>query len=275
MLSLSAPRVHIVNSHYAKKAELDSPTLARSRVVLERSLGGGRALTRTEIAAALARAGIAAAGQRLAYLIMHAELEQVVCSGPRRGKQFTYMLIDERVPRGVTLDREAALAELTRRYFASHGPATIRDYVWWSGLTVRQAKEGLESIKSRLVHQTIGDRTYWSVGPRSRSRVSTPSVFLFPNYDECLIAYRDRDSFAEEPNHRTADPSGKPPTYFAHHIVIDGQVAGSWRRTPARGGIHVEAALQRSLTRLEKLALSEEVERLGKFMTTPATLSIH
>ena len=91
---------------------------------------------------------------------MHAELERVIGSGPLRGRQFTYALLDERVPPSAPLDRDASLAELTRRYFTSHGPATIRDFVWWSGLTVREAKTGVELIASELTRKTVGGREY-------------------------------------------------------------------------------------------------------------------
>jgi len=99
----------------------------------------GRQRTRPELAAALVRVGIQAAGLRLGYIMMHAELEQLICSGPRRGKQFTYALLDERVPSAKTLDRDAALAELTKRFFQSHGPALVEDFAGWSGLTVADA----------------------------------------------------------------------------------------------------------------------------------------
>ena len=124
--ALTAPRVHAANCSYYRKLELDDRLLARSRAVFERTLDGGAHRTRTELASALARAGIVADGHRLAYLVMHAALERVICSGPRRGKQFTYARLDERAPGARTLARDEALAALTRHYFSSHGriPAT-------------------------------------------------------------------------------------------------------------------------------------------------------
>ena len=127
--------------------------------VIERELGGRRHRTRQELAVALGKAGIPAAGQRLAYLMMSAELDQVICSGPRRGKQFTYALLAERAPRARVLPRDEALGELTRRYFTSHGPATLRDYVWWSGLTMKDARRGVEIAGRALVQETFGDLT--------------------------------------------------------------------------------------------------------------------
>ena len=97
---LTGPRVQALNAYYARKNELDAKTVARSRAVIERALAGGHQRTRTELAAVLVKAGIRAEGQRLAYLMMSAELDQLICSGPRRGKQFTYALLEERAPKG-------------------------------------------------------------------------------------------------------------------------------------------------------------------------------
>ena len=149
MLALSAPRVHAVNAYAYRTFELDAAVLARSRAALERALAGGRQLTRLELAKVLQRAGVQADGPRLAHVMMHAELDAVICSGARRGKQFTYALLEERAPRAKVLPRDEALAELTRRYFASHGPATLRDYVWWSGLTARDARAGMADELAR------------------------------------------------------------------------------------------------------------------------------
>ena len=99
MLALSGPRVNAVNAHYYRKMDLDERTFSRSRTVIERALRDGQHLTRPELKAALGRARIVADGPRLAFLIMRAELDAVVCSGPRRGNQLTYALLDERVPR--------------------------------------------------------------------------------------------------------------------------------------------------------------------------------
>ena len=151
MLALTGPRVQTRMRPYDKALELDARLYARARTLIERALEGGRHLTREELSAALRRGRIEATGQRLAYLVMHAELEGIICSGPRRGKQFTYALLAERAPRARTLARDEALAELARRYFTSHGPATLRDFVWWSGLRVKDAALGVALGKVRVL----------------------------------------------------------------------------------------------------------------------------
>src|SRR5882762_9944043 len=128
LLQVTAPRVHALNAYYNKQHKLDSKLLAKSNSLIAKALEGGAHLTRSELAAVLTRGGIRAAGNRLAYIVMRAELDAIVCSGAMRGKQHTYALLDERVPHGKTLNREEALAELARRYFTSRGPATLNDF---------------------------------------------------------------------------------------------------------------------------------------------------
>ena len=142
MLALSGPRVDAISAHYYRKMELDERTFTRSRKVLGRVLRDGTYLTRPELGAALGRAGITASGIRLAFLTMRAELDAVICNGPRRGNQRTYALLEERVPPAKPIDRDEALTKLALRYFTSHGPATLRDYVWWSGLTFAMPAPG-------------------------------------------------------------------------------------------------------------------------------------
>ena len=270
MLALSGPRVNAVNAHYYRKFRLNDGIFARSRIVLERALRDGKHLTRTELASALRSARIAADGPRLAFLVMRAELDAVICSGAMRGKQSTYALLDERVPRAKTLDREAALAELARRYFTSHGPATLRDYAWWSGLTVRDAKAGVELVSPALVREQVDGLTCWSVDGRAPAVPPSPTAHLLPNYDEYLIAYKDRDHVVGAHNGdgvtRIKDP-------FIHHVVIDGRLAGSWKRTVSARSVAVEISTDAQPTEATRRALDTAVARLGRFMALPASFS--
>jgi len=132
MLALTAPRVNAVNAHRYRELELDTATFRKTNAALAKALEGGRQLTRDELRELLARARITVAGQRMAHIMMRAELDAVVCSGARRGKQFTYALLDERAPRARSLSHDDALVELSRRYFPSRGPATVQDFAKWS-----------------------------------------------------------------------------------------------------------------------------------------------
>jgi Winged helix DNA-binding domain len=274
MLALTGPRVLAGNRHYTRRNGLDEKVLARSRRVLERALGGGRFMTRTALGAVLARAGIEGGGQRLAYLMMDAELQQVICSGPRQGRQFTYALLEERAPRARALAGDEALAELAKRYFASHGPATVRDFVWWSGLTVKQAKTGLEALGRQAVSDAIDGVTYWSVpGPTpsvKKTRPAVPAVYLLPNYDELMNALRERGLFL--------DASGPPParafSRLPHQLAIDGVLRGAWRRTTAARGLTIAVRPFRPLSRMENAALARAVASYGRFSGLAAELVV-
>ena len=184
MLALTGPRVQARSVPYHRRAGArqgcPDAQPARLRALARRGEAPDAHGART----ALTRAGIAVDSLRLAFLVMHAELDQVICSGPRQGKQFTYALLDERAPRVRALERDEALAELTKRYFASHGPATVRDFVWWSGMTVKQAKAGLEMLGRAAASDTVDGVTYWSVpsatSGRKRTGGSEPRSLCFP-----------------------------------------------------------------------------------------------
>jgi winged helix DNA-binding protein len=274
MLALSGPRVNAISAHYYRKMELDERTFTRSRRVFERVLRDGRALTRPELGAALHRAGITAGGTRLAFLTMRAELDAVICNGPRRGKQFTYALFDERVPPAPAIDREAALANLARRYFTSHGPATLKDYAWWSGLTVRDAKAGIDLAGSSLVCDEVGGFAFWSADGRrttkSSTRSTSPCAHLLPNYDEYLIAHKDRH-LVVSPGSGDGVVRIKDP--FVHHVIVDGRLAGSWTRTAKNGSVHVNCAMYARPTAETVGAIDAAVARLGRFMESSATSS--
>ena len=271
MLALSGPRVDSTLRHYYKVQELDAKLFRRSRTVLERVLEGGRSLTRAELGAALASARISTSGIRLAFVVMQAELTSVICSGPRRGKQFTYMLFEERVGKTRTMARDEALGELTRRYFTSHGPATIRDFVWWSGLTVVDARAGLAMNASTLVQDQVDGLTCWHDGRRLGSAASSPFVRLLANYDEYFIAFKDRGCFTEP---RPSTATSRDRSIFAHQLVIDGQLCGAWSRTLRPRRVDISVRPSRVLTSAEQDAIEVESGRYGRFLRLAPSLRV-
>jgi hypothetical protein len=271
LLALSAPRIHAANDYYYRQSNLDAKTFAKSCAMIHRVLEGGKTSTRAELAVHLKRARIPADGLKLAYLMMHAELEGVICSGPRRAKQFTYALLDERVPPGRTLDREAAATELAKRYFSSHGPATARDFAWWSGLTIKDAQRAAESASS-LEFSSIGGIVHWTGKDSDASLLKGGCGLLLPNYDEYLIAYKDRAAFIDAS--RTANIVARSNGAFANHLAIDGCLAGSWSRTIKATTVLIEVAPYKKLTPAQTRAVTNACDCYGEFLGLKATLAI-
>jgi hypothetical protein len=280
LLELTAPQVHKRMATYDRRLGLDAKAKRRGTAIIERALRDRRYLTRQELRQRLARAKLPLDATRLAHLCLHAELERVICSGPRRGRQSTYALFDERLPATRRLSRDEALAELARRFFQSHGPATIRDLVWWSGLATPDAKRAIDMWSggssdppSRLRRLDAGGLTYWSLaGTPPRARRSD-RAHLLPIYDEYLVAYRDR---AAVPHGSLPMMSFRPgaPLAFQHPLVVAGQVAGTWRVVSHAGSLSIEVAAARRLTTLEKQRLDAAADSYGRFIAAPVTLSI-
>jgi winged helix DNA-binding protein len=254
LLEFTAPRVHQALAFGRRYYGLTDAVHRRAARTIERALERDECLTRKELAVHLERAGIPAAGVPLAFVTIYAELEGVICSGPRLGKQFTYMLLARRAPRARRYLRDEALAELTKRYFRSHGPATVRDFVWWSGLTAADAKRGLAIVRARSA--AIDGLTYWTVGPRRAVTNHRDVVHLLPVYDEYLVAYRDLE----------AVPRGKASWgVLPQAVVCDGQVIGTWKATRRSATPEVAVTLGRPLTRAEQRRLDEAIERYTRF----------
>jgi len=271
MLALTAPRVKAAIAYYDRQLELDEAVLRRSKAALMRALRDGKALTRSELAQILRRARVDTTGsQRLGHLLMHAELDGIVCSGPRRGKQATYALLEERAPPVVPLVRDEALLQLTRRYFATRGPATAKDFAWWSGLTLADARQGVQIAGRRLEREVIGDETYWH-DPAVRSpRKRSPTAHLLPNFDEYVVGFENRSAVAKRL--RSTGSATADAALLAHAIVVDGQVVGGWKRTLAKTGVAVELTPRARLSASEKRAVVGAAKAFGAFLELPLRL---
>jgi hypothetical protein len=271
MLKLTAPRVHAANAYMYHTLELDKVIFKRSNAALAKILQGGTPLTRTELTAALKKAGIDANGLRLGYLMMYAELEGLICSGPRRGKQFTYALLEERAPKVNTLKHDEALAELVRRYFTTRGPATLQDFTWWSGLTMADARSGMEMVKSQFVSEVLNGQAYWFAESKPPAKKKSPIACLLPNYDEYFIGFRDRSAIAS----RAGQPNlaENSTALNSHILILDGQVVGGWKRTLKKNAVVIDLNLTTTLTNAEKQAVTVAAKQYGKFLDLPVELA--
>jgi hypothetical protein len=259
MLDLTGPRVMRTVHSWTRREGIDGRTLRRAATLFERALAGGVTLTRAEFGERLRRAKIVASAAQMAFVTMYAELEGIVCSGPRRGRQFTYALVAERAPRARRMTADESLAELTRRYFTSHGPATIRDFVWWSGLTVAETRRGLEMTRAN--RRAVDGLDYWSIGD-VRARPGA-TVHLLPIYDEYLVAYRDRVAVPHGPG--TVGVAGGGVT-FRHALVSGGEVAGTWNVRAGRHGWALAVTPMRRLSRAERDGVAVAAARFARFL---------
>ena len=267
MLELTAPRVKAILTHYDRKLGLTARVLLRCHDTMTKALDADGPLTREELAKRLERKRVDARGQRLARIVMHAELEGVVCSGPRRGKQFTYALLERRVPRAARIDRDEARAKLALRYFASHGPAQIKDFAWWSGLTVKDASGGLESVKSQLQGEIVDGKTYWS-SPTRAPKQRSPQAHLLSIYDEYTIAYKDRSALGAGHMGEILLRMGNALTAV---LVLDGKIAGTWKRAIGKNAVDVVVRPLRELSPADKKAVTVAAKRYGAFLGVRAT----
>jgi hypothetical protein len=186
-----------LNAYYRRQLGIESELLKRCEVVLIMALQGGNWRTRRELAGVFAEAGIVLSGQGMGYVLAHAELEGLICSGPLKGKQHTYALLEERAPKTPSLQHDA-LAELTLRYFSSHGPASAKDFRWWSSLSAADVTKGLAMVASSLEHEVENDIELWlSPSGNASSQIPSPAVHLLYGLDEYVVGYAESRPFLD------------------------------------------------------------------------------
>jgi hypothetical protein len=267
MLQLSSARTVARAASRYRQLELDGATFAKSMRVLGRALEGGRQLTRTELAAALERSGVATDGQRLIHILGRSALEGLTCYAARRGKQFTFALLDEWAPSALRLSREEAQAELASRYFTSRGPATLQDFVWWSGLTTADARAGLEAASTRLERDAFDGRTYWLSASAPSASDESPAAQMLPAYDEYTVAYKERGAILHPSLALRPDAAA---AILGPSVLVNGRVVGNWKRTLKRGVVVVETSLSKTLGKAERRTLDAAARRYGEFLGLPA-----
>lgn len=264
MLTLTAPRVHAANAYMYRKLALDNSVFKRSNSALARALQGGQHLTRDELRSVLKKAGIATdVEMRMGYLMMSAELDGIVCSGPRRGNQFTYALLEERAPRAKVLDRSHALTELALRYFTSRGPATVQDFAKWSGLTITDCKTAIELVKGQLCYEVIDGQCYWFSTASLSLRGGKSAAYLLSIYDEYISGYKDRSAIVDVGGAAKLIALGNALTYV---IVLDGQIVGTWKRDIDKDTVIVRTNTFSRLTRAESQSIAKAAYGYGQFL---------
>jgi len=269
MLELLTPRVFPRAASLFRQAGLDDAVLSKSVKAVTKALRGGRQLTRAAMYQTLEMAGIATSSSRGLHILCWLAQKGVICFGTREGKQQTFTLLDEWVPSAKKLTRDEALAEIARRYFSSHGPATLHDFAWWTGLTVADSKAAVEMARQHLTQEVIGGQAYWlaSSFPSQKNAAQVPSkAFLLPMYDEYTVAYKDRSAVLD-PQFGKQVISGNG--IFSPIMVFSGRVIGTWKRSIGKDSVQLTHNPFAKLKPAENRAFSAPARRYSEFLGSP------
>jgi hypothetical protein len=238
MLRLSASRMLAADGRRLGQLGLDREVMERCGGLFRDALQGGKCLSRASMMQVLEDAGIGTTNQRGYHILWYTAQTGLICLGPMHDKQQTFVLLDEWAPHPRELSREAALAELAGRYFASHGPATMHDFAWWAGLTVADARAGLEAAKPGLIAEKTGGKDCWMTGDAlSHTAYDRSRAYLLPGFDEYLLGYKDRGAVLAGEHAPKIVPGGNG--VFLPTIVVAGQVVGTWKRKLTKGSVDI------------------------------------
>ncbi len=265
MVDLVAPRLLNGLARRYRELELDAVTCQRSDDLLARTIQSEGPLERKALLSRLEAAGISTAGQRGIHLLQHASLQGLIYQAAVRRNQAVFEL-SERLPPGTQFaTREAALAELARRYFTSHGPATIQDFTWWSGLTATEARQALKAVQAELASMSVSGVTYWMADDTPAEPEIVPErVYLLPGFDEYLLSYKDRTA-SISPEHQRLWMSNTN-GMLLNTIMIDGQVVGQWQRSLMKKNVQVGVFRFVALSDRQEAALTEAARRYAQFL---------
>lgn len=262
MQKLTSERVKALMGYYNNKLDLTPKIFAKCNAVIAKSLQNYNYLTRQDLKKVLKDAGITTDVQRLAHLLIWAELDGIITSGPMKGKQFTYALVDERVGKTKEISREESLSKLLLKYFQSHGPAQIKDFAWWSGLTIKDANEGISMVRSKFSNFSLNGKIYWFLKDTYNREEKIQKVFLLSVYDEYFIGYTDRSDIVEDEYRKTL-PVGN--ALLTSLLIIDGKVRGTWKRKINKMGVEFKVNSFKTINMGVKRAIEEEALKYANF----------
>ncbi len=278
MLKLFSPRLVRTAEARDRHLGLTDQTVAKTRALFRKALQGGRRLTRTEMYQVMAKGGVPASNNLGYHMLYRAAWDGVICFGPHSGKEPTFVLADEWLTDSPLFDRDQAVTELAARYYSSHGPATVKDFVWWSGLTVSDAKAGVTKAGSKLRRVEFGDEIYYAPADRRRRRADR-TVHLLPAFDEYLLGYSDRSAILGGAETQAWIRKAKVVVVYSNGIflptlVVDGVVAGVWKRSVTKDHVVIEVNGFQELDKGRMSEAREAAEDYGRFLKTDASLKV-
>lgn len=246
MLDLLGERAIAKSVTYQRDVNLTKKDFVKSRAIFEKEMQGGKILERNEVYDMLERNRVRTANMRGLHIIGQMAREKVICFGPRKGKQPTFVLLDEWVTKSRTLSKDESLGELTLRYFTSHGPATANDFAWWAGITMTDALRGLDIVNWNL--KKVGN--HW-MNPDEDIVLEKQNIRILPAYDEFLVAYKDREDMR---------------SIFTSTIIVNGNVVGTWKRAISKKGVKFTTKQFEKLSKQTEAGLQRELKRYAEFI---------
>jgi hypothetical protein len=244
---------------------LDGKARSRAERAIARILTGGNALTRRELQEALGKSRIDLEGQRFPFMLSHCELEAVICSGPPNGKQQTFALLDDRVPPGASVSPDRATTELIGRYLGSHGPSTIKDMTWWSGLKATDLRRALEEMGGEVQNEEVEGLTLWMTNAPRPSSSDDRSIHLLQAYDELIVGYSE-SRYIGDPRAVAARAAFKDRSMPTGVVLSGVHVIGHWRRSIKERSAEVEVLLYEEQSAATLKRLDVAVRAFGAFL---------
>jgi hypothetical protein len=264
IMLLTAPNIKRAMVTQNRQIGLTDALFLKCQKIILKLLSDGKPRTREEIVTQIKVKGISLDNLQATNVMIYAELDLVVCNGPRRGKQFTYSLCEERVPTSKPLSREEALYKLAKTYFKSHGPATAKDFAWWSGLAKEDVRSCMEMILSEFNSFMVDKQEYFYDENTSPS-TSDDLMLLLPPYDEFTIGYANRDFISG-----TGDSEKLffGPLIFRPVIISQGKAIGTWRREVAKE-LAIETQFHGKVSSAVKKKVKTAAMKYQKFINKP------
>jgi hypothetical protein len=263
MLELSAPQIKTRMKSRDKELGITEKVYSKSNSIIEKALADGKHLTANELMDKLEKNKIDTSNYRSGHFLLRAQLDGITCNGITREKKLTHALLDERIPKSKKINKDEALGKLAQTYFSSHCPATLKDFIWWSGLSVNDARHALEMIKSNFIAEKIGEETYWLTHSFSIPKIQKPSVFLLPSFDEFLISYKDRSASIILEHQKKAFSSNG---IFWPVIIVNGQATGMWKRKIKNDKVMIEIEFFIAPDKTTKKLILEKANAFGHFL---------
>jgi hypothetical protein len=262
MIDLLAPRIIHKSQSIVRGVGLTNQHFIKSRTIVEKALEGGKILDRNELYAALAKGKIDTEDSRGLHILGRLAMEKVICFGPRNGKQQTFTLLDDWIPPTKPLSTDESMAAIALRYYHGHGPASVHDLAWWTGLTITEASQATDMIIAQLEKVTFGERTLYMKPGLNDIPATQTTARLLSAYDEFLISYQDRSASETDAIRKLKDLNA----IFTSTVIVNGSIVGTWKRSITNKGVKVDITKIDKISKQADVAIKKECSKYASFI---------